>query len=149
MIVDNFKNCAIYYGLNPRLKRAFEYLKSINLLNIELGRYEIDGEKIYMNVEEYTTKTLSNPEFHRKYIDIQLLAYGEEMIGYCPISDLLIKEEYDEKKDLGFGQGVLDFIKLTPQKFMIFFPQDAHQPCMAVGEPKKAKKIVVKVRIDD
>ena len=76
------------------------------------------------------------------------MANGEELIGYCPIDSLVINEDYSEEKDIGFGLGVVDYIKMSKNQFMVLFPNDAHQPCMAYGKPQKVKKVVVKVRID-
>ncbi|MBQ7450639.1 YhcH/YjgK/YiaL family protein [bacterium] len=148
MIIDSFENCKKYYGVHPRFKEAFEYILKTNFESISCGKYEIEGENIYINIEEYETKTVSKPEYHKKYIDIQFLIDGEEYIGYCPKSELIIDDGYDEQKDLGFGEGIVDFIKLKKGIFMIFFSNDAHQPCMAVNTPNKVKKVVVKVRID-
>lgn len=148
MIIDLIKNCEKYYSIHPRFKEVFEFILKTDFSKIDCGRYEIEGDNIYVNIEEYKTKDVSKPEYHKKYIDIQLVASGKEMVGYLPKSDLIIDDGYDEKKDLGFGQGVPDFINIKPGLFLIFFPDDVHQPCMMVGESKKVKKVVVKVKVD-
>lgn len=148
MIIDLIQNCEKYYLLHPRFKAAFEFILKTDFSKMACGKYEIDGNNIYANVEEYITKGVSRPEYHKKYIDIQLLASGKELIGYLPKSDLIIDDGYDEKKDLGFGQGVPDYVNMKKGMFVIFFPEDAHQPCMKVGDPKTVKKVVVKVKID-
>ena len=149
MIIDSFENCKKYYSLNKRFEKAFEYILKTDFENMPCGKHEIDGTDLYINIEEYETKTVSKPEYHKKYIDIQFLIKGEEYMGYCPKSGLIIDDGYDEQKDLGFGQAIMDFIKLTPKQFVVFYPSDAHQPCMAINTPQKVKKAVVKVRIDD
>ena len=148
MIIDELKNIKRYEGLNTRLKTAIDYILKTDFKESDCGRYEIEGDLIYANIEEYTTKVKSKPEYHKKYIDIQMLAKGEEYIGYCPRSEIVEEESFDEKKDIGFGYGVVDFVKLKKNQFMMLFPEDAHQPCMAVGKPEQVKKIVVKVRVD-
>ena len=148
MIVDVFENSGKYYCINPKFEKAFKYIFSNDFAQLPCGRYEIDGDDIYANVDEYQTKTQSRLEYHRKYIDIQFLAIGEENIGYCNLKELEIKEDFNEKKDVGFGSGKTDFIKIYGSKFMILFPQDAHQPCMAIDNPLKVKKVVVKVKVD-
>ena len=148
MIVDVLDNAHLYYGLNKRLEKAFEYINSVDFMKLPCGRYEIDNDNIYVNVEEYLTKTESRPEYHKKYIDIQFVVSGEEKIGYCPLSEVNINEPFNEEKDIGFGSGKVSYIKMTKDLFMILMPQDAHQPCMAVNDPLKVKKIVVKVKID-
>lgn len=149
MIIDNFENCGRYYSVNKRFKKAFDYISETDFEKLPCGRYEIEGKNLYVNVDEYETKLVSKPEYHKKYIDIQFLLNGEEYIGYCPKSDLIEDEGYDEEKDLGFGIGVVDYIKLKKGQFMIFFSDDAHQPCMAFDKPYRVKKVVVKVKIDE
>jgi len=31
--------------------------------------------------------------------------------------------------------------------FVVFFPEDAHMPALAVTQPEKVKKVIVKVRV--
>ena len=149
MIVDSFENCKKYYSINKRFEKAFEYILKTDIKNLSCGKYEIEGQDLYINIDKYETKTVSKPEYHKKYIDIQFLIDGEEYIGFCPKSDLIIDDGYDEQKDLGFGEGIVDLIKLKKGLFMMFFPDDAHQPCMAISTPTKVKKAVVKVRVDE
>ena len=52
MIVDSLKNAALYYSVNPRLERAFEYLKRVDLSTLEPGKYEIEGKEIFLNLVE-------------------------------------------------------------------------------------------------
>ena len=56
MIKDKLTNADTYYGISERLKQGFEWLKNNDLLNIPDGRYLIDGEKIFANVQSYITK---------------------------------------------------------------------------------------------
>ncbi len=148
MIVDTFENAHIYFGLNKRFKEAFEYIASTDFTQLQCGRHEVDKDNIYVNVDEYYTKTESRPEYHKKYIDIQFLVSGQENIGYCPLKEILINESFNEEKDIGFGLGKVNYSKLEKGIFMILMPQDAHQPCMAVNESQKVRKVVVKVKID-
>ena len=147
MIIDNFENLKKYSSLNIYFSKAFDYISATDFNTLNVGRYEIDGDNIYVNVDEYETKKVSKPEFHKKYADIQFLVNGSEYIGYCPKDRLLECEEYNTEKDIGFGLGVVDYIKMKPGQFMILFPDDAHQPCMADGNPQKVKKVVVKVKV--
>lgn len=49
----------------------------------EPGVVEIDGKNIYTQIIDLTTReaVVNRPEVHRRYIDIQFLAWGEEKIG--------------------------------------------------------------------
>jgi YhcH/YjgK/YiaL family protein len=39
----------------------------------------------------------------------------------------------------------MDYITLSPGRFILFFPTDIHQPEVFTGEPALVKKLVVKV----
>ena len=148
MIVDVFENAHKYYCLHKRFERAFEYIFSTDFEKLPCGRYEIDGNDIYANVDEYETKEDTLMEFHKKYIDIQFMVQGEEFIGYHPFKNLEIMNQYQEALEVGFGVSGLSFIEMKPGMFMIMFPDDAHQPRTTMDEPHHVKKVVVKIKVD-
>ena len=116
MIFDTFENVKLYTSLNEKFKTAFEYILKTDFSSLSCGRYNILGEngcEIYANVDEYQTKMVSKPEYHKKYIDIQFLISGEEYIGYCPLSEMTLDEDFNDEKDVGFGFAVVDYIKLN------------------------------------
>jgi len=39
-------------------------------------------------------------------------------------------------------------IPMAPGMFIVFLPQDAHGPDIAIGEPASARRIVIKVPLD-
>jgi hypothetical protein len=81
MIFDTLKNIDNYKGLG-RVYTALEFLAKTDFNTMELGRYELDGDNIFYMVQSYDTdpeKTIS--EAHKKYIDIQFMVKGEELIG--------------------------------------------------------------------
>uniref|UniRef100_A0A7V2ZJ91 DUF386 domain-containing protein n=1 Tax=Ignavibacterium album TaxID=591197 RepID=A0A7V2ZJ91_9BACT len=150
MILDHIENRNLYSTLNSRINKALEYLADTDFSEIEAGRYEIDGDDIYALVSEYKTKDLSKgkPESHRNYIDVQFVASGEEFIGYAPLSDQKITEEYNEVNDITFYDCDQSLCLVQENMFAIFFPTDIHMPGIRVTNPIPVKKIVVKVKID-
>lgn len=147
MIKDKLKNAKTYYSLSNGIKKGLNWLEENNLYNLEKGRYYIDNENIYANVDEYETKEDANHEAHRKYIDIQYMVYGEELISVTDLENCTKLIEYDEEKDLEFFTAKDEFQTLKNGEFFIFFPQDAHKPCITYKEKCKCKKIVIKVKI--
>ena len=87
MIKDNLQNCAIYYGAHKNFEKAFDFIKKVELENLPVGKYEIDGKDLYASVQEYNSKleTEAKNEGHRNYIDIQYVVCGEEVIDVCDI----------------------------------------------------------------
>lgn len=146
MILDTLDNCAFYGRLSPLLSRAFEFLRGTNLEALEPGRHEIKGTHLYALVNEYMTKPLGEGrwEAHRKYIDLQCMARGEERIGYGHLARFS-EGRYDEEKDFLPLEGEGEFATLRAGYFMLLFPWDAHMPGMAAGAPVQVKKAVVKI----
>lgn len=148
MIVDNIKNAHFYYNLDEKYKTALEFLKNTDLKNLENGKYPIQGEDIYIIVQEYQTKSEKDGklEAHQKYTDIQYIITGQEKLGYLNIDKFFPQTFYDADKDIIFGKGDGDFIKANEGDFLIFTPKDAHMPCISVDESLKVKKAVVKIK---
>ena len=149
MIIDCIDNASFYYGVNKRLIRAFKFLREENLVEMEPGKYEIDGSNIYALVQSYETKPEEKGawEAHRRYIDIQYLVSGTERMGYANLEAMTVCREYTEAEDGLLLKGKGNFFLLEPEDFVIFMPQDAHMPGLAATNPQMVKKVVVKVRI--
>jgi YhcH/YjgK/YiaL family protein len=151
MITDTLENAAIYKKLGKNFNKAFDFLYQTDLYSFPLGKHPVDGDNVFMIVSEYTTKLLSDARFeaHRVYADIQLLLAGEEKIGYAPVANMRVKEDYNPEKDILFLSGCGEYTTISPGVFAVFFPHDAHQPGVAIGTPQTVKKLVVKVRMGE
>lgn len=149
MIKDKLENAQKYNHLGEKFIKAFEFLKNTDLKNLENGKYEIEGDKIFVSVQDYHTKPLCEGKFeaHEKYTDIQFIIAGEEQLGYGDIKNFKPVTFYDDKNDIVFLEGEGDFAKAQVNDFLIFTPQDAHMPCIATDKPAYVKKAVVKVKI--
>ena len=149
MIKDKLTNAETYYGLSEGIKLGFEWLKSQDLENITPGKYYIEGEKIYANIQEYETKDDADYEAHRKYADIQYMIKGREFAGAVDINKCKPCTEYDGEKDIEFLKyaGEEFYQVLNEGEFLIFYPQDAHKPSINPGHKQLVKKVVVKVRL--
>lgn len=147
MIIDNLENFHKYIKLHNGFGKVEKFLDKIGGLNS--GSYEIEGKNIYVNIDEYSTKNLSEskPEAHKKYIDIQIVLSGYEKIGYASINSGKSVIEYNEEKDIEFLDADCEYMKANPGKFFIFFPEDIHHPCISDGEKSNIKKAVFKIKI--
>lgn len=147
MVIDKIENLKIYKNLwNQRLVKALTYLRQTDFNQFKPGKYTIEGEDIFMLIQEYKTKDISECklEGHRKYIDIQYMAIGEELIGVTTLKDQLpINGHYEN--DCAFFESDTSLIKLESGMFAIFFADDLHMPCIKVEECSIVKKIVIKV----
>ncbi len=153
MIVDNIRNYSRYSHLPARIVRAIEYIGSTDFTFVESGQYELDGKNLVSIVNRYKTKLPEQAvwESHRKYIDVQFVAGGEEQFGYAPLSAAPpLKTPYTEENDVMFYEPGTQIFAAPAGTFMIFYPDDVHAPGLAVGNPPKPAevvKVVVKVAV--
>lgn len=131
------------------LRKALEFLRRPDLAGLPDGRYELDGARVFALVQRYSTAEAAEPKFeaHRKYIDVQYVAAGAEVIGWTPLAGVAVSEPYDELKDVLFGmaRGRWTPLRLEAGMLAVLWPADAHAPRLAAGGPGPVTKIVVKV----
>lgn len=151
MIIDNINNSEFYYGLGEKFLKAFKYLKEIDLKGLKCGKYNIDGDDIFLSIMEYKTKSIETClwEAHRNYIDIQYIIEGKEKMGYTNISNIQTTIEYNENSDVLFGNGDGQFVNINEGEFIIFTPEDAHMPSIKIDDTLTVKKVVVKIKINN
>jgi YhcH/YjgK/YiaL family protein len=140
----NQKEFSIQFHRNPhRWEKAFNFLKDSDLSTLATGRYELEGPDLFVNIEEYVTKDEENTRYeaHRKYADIQYLINGEEYIGIAHLRNTTNTVPYDEAKDVAFMTADEDHLRYAnPDKFFVFFPEDAHRPGIKASTNMKVKK---------
>jgi YhcH/YjgK/YiaL family protein len=148
MIFDMLSNAELYAGITPRLKTAFDYLNATDLAALPVGRINLDGDHVYVLVQEYTTKPMADGkwESHRRYLDVQYMHSGCERIDFSLVNTMKLGE-YVEEGDFQAMTGTGNPLTLVPGSFAVFFPQDAHKPGLAVAELEWVKKVVVKCEL--
>lgn len=148
MIFDTLNNVNNYEGLG-RVYTALKFLAETDFNEIDLGRYELDGDNIFYMVQSYDTdptKTIS--EAHKKYIDIQFMVEGEEIIGVADISSEKELTEAKEENDVWFYNCKTEPLTLSAGKYMVLYPNDLHCPGVATnGKALTCRKVVVKVKV--
>lgn len=149
MIKDTLTNISKYNNLSEFLKIGLDYIKNTDFDKLEDGRYSINGEDIYINIQTYLTKSDADFESHRNYIDIQYVISGEEKIGVTDYANCNTTVEYNDDKDIEFLNGVGEYYELKTGDFMILYPTDAHKPSISIdtNNPETVRKAVVKVHI--
>lgn len=150
MIVDKMENCSLYYDVNSGLKKGFEFIKNYLKNELPVGRYDIDSDLVFAFVQSYDTLPEQEVkwETHKKYIDLQFVVKGKEIIGWTHLGELIPTMEYNEESDCTLyenQEGTL--VKLKDGWFAIFFPEDAHKPKCIWDHAHKIKKIVVKIKV--
>lgn len=142
-----------YDYLEERFQKGYEFLRTADLKNLPVGRVDIDGDRLYASVQEYTTMAAETCKYeaHNQYFDIQYVVEGEEQFGYAKRVDLEEEAPYNAADDIVFfkepelGGTVL----LKAGDFVVVAPEDAHKPRCIAEAPCKVKKIVVKVCVTE
>lgn len=136
-----------YKGISENIDRAIDYILEFDD-NTPCGRYEIDGDRIYANVINGTASSMDQVtyEAHRKYLDLQYIIEGEEVMVHAMLSECKQETEYDESKDVWFFSGEGTSVKVKAGSFYLVHPFDAHAPGKGF-EPHSYKKVIVKIRV--
>lgn len=147
MIADTLNHLERYISLHPGFEKMAQFLQQTDLTTLDVGRYEIDGDNLFVNINSYETQPNKKVEFHKKYIDVQIVLSGQEQIGWIPTNLVSHITPYDDEKDIAFGTAQTDKLTAKNDRFFIFFPEDAHQPGLAINAPSQVKKAVFKVKL--
>jgi len=153
MIYGNLNNIGDLKAYPKAIAKVLEYLKDKDFINMEPGKYEIEGKNIYISVNNSKSDIIENkrPESHNKYIDIQFSPSGGEIIGFAtdtgnnPIGQKLLEE-----KDVIFYKSIENekFIKMDPNDFFIFYPWDIHRPGCTDELPGEIRKVIGKINME-
>ncbi len=151
VIVTDLKRIDSHFDMPLEITKAVEFLRLRGINELPDGRVEIDGDRVFAIVQRYDTVKADEPkfEYHRKYIDVQYLVSGEEIIGWTPSDRITVTDPYNAEKDIAFGTTAR---KWTPVYLQggwaaVFWPEDGHAPRLAAGSPSPVMKIVVKVAV--
>ena len=147
MIYANLTDAACYCGINPRLDRALELLTPEFLASVGTRRQEIEGESLY--VTRFDVETSSDEgrlfEYHRRYLDIFVTVQGEERVDIATPGTLTVTEQRGDY--WGCAGKAEQSVQLSPGRFLVLFPGDAHRPGMAAEKPEGISRIVFKIEI--
>ncbi len=150
MIYDDLENL-FQYNILP--DEALDFVSKLNV-NTPDGRYDIN-DKIYANIETYPNRKsfVDAPlESHKKYVDVQIVLFGEERIDYTSIDGLEVLEHYDHLKDITFYKRPtteIGSLFLNGRNFAVFMPQDAHAPQITtLALQNNVKKVVIKIAVE-
>lgn len=148
--------------IDQRFKTAFNYVQKAltensevrnRLLSHSKGTFlKIDLDEDNLALEQvYDTKERQNCFFesHLRYIDVQVILDGEEVIEVDNINNFTVDGKYDEAIDLIKYKNIPNSTPLIMKKgyVSIFFPSDAHMPCIQHNHSQKVIKTVVKVKV--
>ena len=136
MICDTLQHLGRYRGLHPNLDTAIDYLLTHDLAALPLGRTEVDGDKVFINLMDATLHPDAgyHPEYHKLYADLHLPgAEIGEFTGDCGFQDSA------SVVTGALGEG----------RFVLFFPEELHKPGLVQHGCVSVRKAVVKIRMEE
>lgn len=150
MIYDEINHAESYLGISTNVDNALKFLGTIDVAELSPGKNEIDGDNFFVMMFDYTTIDASDAvyEAHKRYIDIQLVLKGEEVIRCYPKSLPGILKPYDDEGDVelyNLNDGLN--LVLKPGVFALFMPEEVHAPKITGAEQSEVTKIVLKIKI--
>jgi biofilm protein TabA len=166
------KSMAIYGSLasvraqtpaSPGFATAFAYVEELLRPGSDIQKRvraigSGDVEKIdlaggaFVMEQAYETRLRADGFFesHKKYIDVQTIFEGEELMEVADISRMTVKQPYNEKRDLIIYEDNTEaaLLRVFAGQVAVFFPTDAHMPTMRIRAAAVAvRKCVVKVPV--
>ena len=138
MICDRLENLPHYRGMLPALDAVIDFAAAHDCAALPLGRTDIDGDRAFVNVQEFDLLSSNNWECHARYADLQLSLSGGETIGYVPVSTLTDWQAWNGDIRFSANPDVGIPLKLEAGQFALLFPWDAHKPCLGEGHGRKA-----------
>ena len=108
---------------------------------------------IFVLKQAYKTKERKDCFFesHKKYVDIQFMIKGDEYMDVSSLDNLKTISEYEEETDFIKYEGKCEDISsilVKENELAIFYPTDAHQPCVKVEKSQVIYKAVIKIPLE-
>lgn len=150
MIYDYLDQIERYRGLHANINVAIDYLKTTDLTQLELGRHDVAGDKVFVFRQDNTLNAQPNNsfEYHKRYLDLQFLLDGNENFRYTRKAEGEDKP-FDSESDIGFVTSHQAYdLELTDGAFVMVFPGEYHQPSQLGRGGSLVQKVVVKILID-
>ena len=145
MIYATLTEAPSYRGLHPRLDRVLERLTPEFLSSLGTEKVALDGEDLFVTRFDVSTSTDEGRlfEYHRRYLDVFVTVRGCERVDIAAPEALSLREQ---RGDYWGAEGTAEqSVLLTPGRFLVLFPGDAHRPGMAVEDSESISRVVFKV----
>ena len=151
MLVSTLAQSARAERLHPLFKKLFDYVKTHDLTKVPAGRIVLQGEELFINVDDATLRSREEQklEVHRRYIDVHFPLSGVETVGWCSLETLTEASDalFDAEKDFALDTvPAASYFEVQPGSFYIVWPEDAHAPIIGEGRLRKA---IAKVQVID
>ena len=151
MIFDFAENIPHYFGISAPLDEGLKTILYSDFPALGAGRHDAAETGVSFAVLEPVLRPFSQTQWerHEKYIDIQFALSNGESIGCLPVQEIGHWKPMNDQKDIAYARDDQAGCMLTMKKgmFAVFFPSDAHRPCIAQQNEHSVRKVVVKVPV--
>ena len=141
MIFGNINNLSKFPFLEEQVKECFEYAKTHDLASYEKGSHEIDGDRLFVNIVEYTTTTPEERfwEAHKNYLDVHVMIHGNEQIDLNFIQNMELKDFVEKDDFLPMDGEKNSSVVLTDGDFLICLSFHNHNSkgCLCRGQSQE------------
>jgi biofilm protein TabA len=144
---ERFKNIPVILQYINSLE---DVLMRINTQNSPMVRRDL-GQGIFALEQIFETKEIKDCfyESHKKYIDIQIMLEGAEIMQLFDVSNDNVKlMSYDKQTDFCIfevNNEIVTTLFMTPGDIYVFFPNDGHLGMLKNNVRTVVKKTVIKV----
>lgn len=145
MIICPWKDIMRYAPVLPGIEEAFAAVNALTEYEDKKNYPLSDGNRFFLAVQG--TKAPDVAEAHRKYLDIQYIVKGQEVVGWADLADCELVGEFNEAKDVGKYSGNFEYITIPEGICYVAFPEDAHMPGRHLEVPNDFVKVVVKLKV--
>lgn len=147
MLYDRLDNLEQYTGLFENLDTCIEWILQNDLRDLPMGRTDIQGNDIYVNVMACPAVKDSDVDFetHSRYMDLQIVLEGSQLFQVA-LEDLEETKAYNEEKDYALYKGVPSCAGvLDPDRFAVFMTEEAHKGNLRTADCSDSIKAVFKI----
>ncbi len=145
MIICPWKDIKKYASLLPGIEEAFDAVNALTEYENKKTYPLSDGNRFFVAAQ--ATKEPDVAEAHRKYLDIQYIVKGKEVVGWADLDACKCVTEFNEEKDIGMYEGDFEYITINEGICYVAFPEDAHMPGRHLDVPNDFVKVVVKLKV--
>ncbi len=150
MILDRLENASRYFEVVPRFDKVMAWLQKTDVKSIPAGTVVLEENNLLIKVLDVHGKLIEDCLFetHNDYIDIQIPITGAESMGWKSKETCHhIDKPYDKAIDMAlYREQATNMAEVQVGEFVVFFPEDAHQP--GIADPNvNYRKLIVKTRV--
>lgn len=111
------------------------------------------GHGLFAIEQAYEAKLRADGFFesHRKYIDVQTIVQGGELMEIADIARMTVRQPYNPDRDLIIYEDSSDasLLRVFAGQVAVFFPADVHMPQLRIRATADAvRKCVVKIPVE-